>query len=422
LKIEDWKFSVWFELLKDFYRDLKANRLRAILTLIALTWGTVSVVLLLAFGEGLGHQMQAGMMNAGDRIMIVYGYQTGLTYEGLPKGRRIRLVEDDVDLLKRAIPQIAMASPQYRNNVTLTYGRYSTTTECEGVNASFEDMRRMYPVGGGRFLNDVDVAESRRTIFLGVKIAADIFGSANPMGKMLTVDGIPFTVVGIMQKKVQTAMNNGPDANRAIIPYTTFRTMYGNQYVNTVVIRPSDPSNQSLVKSEIYRVLGRKYHFDPDDDRALRMWDFIESEKIGQKVFLGIQIFLGSIGFLTLLIAGVGVANVMYVVVKERTKEIGIKLAIGARKRYILAQFIFEALSISLLGGGIGILFSWGIVSLMHTFPAEEGAMQFLGRPILSGSIMLLTSSILTAIGLAAGIFPARKAANVDPVESLRYE
>lgn len=413
---------MWFELLKDFYYDLKANRLRAILTLVALTWGTISVVLLLAFGEGLGHQMWAGMINAGNRIMIVYGYQTGMTFDGLPKGRRIRLVEEDIDLLQKAIPQIEMASPQYRNNVTLTYGRYSTTTECEGVNASFEDMRRMYPVGGGRFLNNVDVSKGRRTIFLGVKVAGDIFGTEKPVGKILMVDGIPFTVVGIMQKKVQTAMNNGPDTYRAIIPYTTFRTMYGNIYVNSLVVRPRDPSNQPLVKQEIFRVLGRKYHFNPDDDRALRMWDFIESEKIGEKVFLGIQIFLGSIGFLTLLIAGVGVANVMYVVVKERTKDIGIKLAIGARKSYILSQFIFEALLISLIGGGIGILFSWGIVSLTRTFPAEEGAMQFLGRPILSPSIMMLTSTILTAIGLAAGIFPARKAASVDPVESLRYE
>lgn len=413
---------MWFELLKDFYSDLKANRLRAMLTLIALTWGTVSVVLLLAFGEGLGHQMWSGMINAGNRIMIVYGYQTGMTFEGLPKGRRIRLVEDDAKLLEKAIPQIDMASPQYRKNVTLTYGKHTQTTECEGVNASFEDMRKMYPVAGGRFLNDVDVADSRRSLFLGVKIAEDVFGDVNPIGKVLTVDGVPFTVVGIMQKKVQTAMNNGPDTYRAIMPYTTFRTMYGNIYVNSIVVHPHDPSTQPLVKREIYRVLGRKYRFDANDDRAIRMWDFIESEKIGEKVFLGVQIFLGSIGFLTLLIAGVGVANVMYVVVKERTKEIGIKLAMGAKKRYILSQFMFEALSISLIGGAIGILFSWCVVSVVRTFPAEDGAMQFLGRPILSANIMMITSGILTAIGLAAGIFPARKAAGVDPVESLRYE
>jgi putative ABC transport system permease protein len=413
---------MWIELIKEFYHDLKANRLRATLTFIALMWGTISVVLLLAFGEGLGRQMWAGMNNAGNRIMIIYGFETGKTFEGLPKGRRIRLLEEDVAILQNAIPQIDMASPQYRNNVTLTVGRFSTTTECEGVNSDFEEMRRMYPLEGGRFLNSVDVAQHRRSIFLGVKIAEDIFGNEDPVGKILLVDGNPFTVVGIMQKKVQTAMNNGPDSRRAIIPYTTFRTMYGNKYVNSIVIRPLDPGSQPLIKQEVYRVLGRKYRFDPDDDRALRMWDFIESEKIGAKVFLGIQIFLGCIGFLTLLIAGVGVANVMYVVVKERTKEIGIKLAIGARKRYILSQFIFEALLISFIGGAMGILFSWGVVSLVRTLPADEGAMQFLGRPVLSGTIMTMTTAILATIGLAAGIFPARKAANVDPVESLRYE
>src|SRR3972149_379480 len=149
---------MWLELLKDFISDLKAHRTRAILTLAAITWGTVAVVLLLSFGEGLGTQMMNGLLNAGDRIMIVYGGETGITYEGLPKGRRIRLVEEDVDLLDRVVPAIDMISPQYRKNVTLTYGKHTVTTECEGVNPFFEEMRRMYPAGGGRVLDEGEVA------------------------------------------------------------------------------------------------------------------------------------------------------------------------------------------------------------------------------------------------------------------------
>jgi len=411
-----------FELFRDFISDLKVHRTRATLTLIAITWGTIAVVLLLSFGEGLGTQMLKGMMNAGNRIMIIYGGETSLIYQGLPKGRRIRLIEEDIDLISKTVTGIGMISPQYRRNVTLTYEKFSITTECEGVNPCFEEMRRMYPSGGGRFLNDVDVNRQRRVLVLGSVIAKDIFKEEDPIGKNVNLDGVPYTVVGLIQKKVQTAMNNGPDTRRAIIPYTTFRTTYGNKNVNTIVLQPSDPGRQEAVKSALFDVLGRKYRFDPKDERAIFIWDFIEAEKISQKVGLGVSIFLFSIGFLTLVIAGVGVANVMYVVVKERTKEIGIKLAVGARRSYILAQFIFESLLLSLSGGMIGILFCYTVVSVVWMIPAEGGAMQFVGRPVLSVSLIFITISILTAIGLTAGVFPARKAANVDPVESLRYE
>jgi putative ABC transport system permease protein len=413
---------MFFELFRDFITDLRAHRTRATLTLIAITWGTIAVVLLLSFGEGLGTQMLKGMMNAGNRIIILYGGETGMVYQGLPKGRKIRFVEEDVDLITKTVMGIGMISPQYRNNVTLTYGKFSITAECEGVNPCFEEMRRMYPSGGGRFLNDVDVGRQRRVLVLGTVIAKDIFKDEDPIGKGILLDGVPYTVVGLIQKKVQTAMNNGPDTRRAIIPYTTFRTSYGNKYVNSIVLQPNNPSQQEAVKSSLYDILGRKYRFDPKDERALFVWDFIEAEKISQKVGLGVSIFLFSIGFLTLVIAGVGVANVMYVVVKERTKEIGIKLAVGARRSYILAQFIFESLLLSLSGGAIGILFCYTVVSIVWMIPAEEGAMQFVGRPVLSFSLVLITVGILTAIGLAAGVFPARKAASVDPVESLRYE
>jgi putative ABC transport system permease protein len=366
--------------------------------------------------------MTNGLINAGSRIMILYGGETGMQFEGMPKGRKIRMVEEDAEMLRQAIPMIAMITPQYMNYVTLTYKQYSTNTACEGVDPNFEEMRRMFPAAGGRFLNPVDVAQQRRVLVLGARIAKEIFKDEDPIGKTILVDGLPFTMVGIIQDKIQTAMNNGPDSRRAIMPYSTFRTTYGPQRVNSLVVRPSDPDRQEELKKEIFRVLARKYHFDPADDRTLFIWDFIEAEKISNKIGFGVAIFLGSVGLLTLLIAGVGVANVMYVVVKERTLEIGIKMALGARRSYILSQFIFEALFIAFIGGSIGMLISWGVVSGVRLFPSNEGVMQFLGKPVLSASIMLMTTGILALIGLLAGFFPARRAASMDPVESLRYE
>ncbi len=413
---------MWIELLRDFIADLKAHRTRALLTLVAITWGTTAVVLLLAFGEGLSNQLMNGLMNAGNRIIILYGGETGKQWEGIPKGRKIRLVEEDAELLRRAIPLIAEISPTYMNNVELTYNKHTSNTTCEGVNPAFEEMRRMYPSAGGRFLNAADIDQQRRVLVLGTKIAKDMFGDEDPVGKTILVNSLPFSVVGIIQDKIQTSMNNGPDSYRAIMPYSTFRTMYGPRNVYSIVVNPVDPSKQELVKKEIYRVLSRKYNFDPEDDRTLFIWDFIEGEKMVGKITLGITIFLGSVGFLTLLIAGVGVANVMYVVVKERTREIGVKMALGAHRSYIMAQFIFEALLLAFLGGLIGLLLSWFVVGVFHMLPSDSGPMQFLGRPSLSGFIMVMTTGILGTIGLVAGFFPARRAASLDPVEALRYE
>ena len=223
-------------------------------------------------------------------------------------------------------------------------------------------------------------------------------------------------------KNSDAGISLDPDADRAIIPHSTFKNIYGYRNVGSILIRPNDPGQQEEIIASVKNILSSKYKFNPDDEQAMPMWDFIEMEEINKKVATGLEIFLFTVGFFTLMIAGVGVANIMFVVVKERTQEIGIKLAVGARKIHIVTQFIFESLFISFMGGFLGLAISSAIVFGVLAMNMTEGAGQFLGKPQISEMAVFITIGVLALIGLIAGIFPAIKAAKVDPVESLRYE
>jgi len=410
-------------LLSDFLHDLNVQKTRVFLTTFAIIWGTLSIVLLMAFGRGFKNRIVASMLNAGNQIIRVYGGQTSMKYQGLPEGRWIRFTREDADVLLQSIPQIQEVSPSYgRWGVRLKNGTRTASTYLEAVFPNFEFIRTMYPKPGGRFLNDMDIQEKRRVIFLGSVITEEIFGDEDPIGKELLLDGVPFTLVGVMQKKMQMGMSNGPDDRRAIIPFTTFESLYPHRYLRMITIRPNRLTDTELIKSELYRVLGRKLRFNHSDKEAIDMWDFITNIKEMEKVFTGIEIFMGIVGGLTLLVAGVGVANIMYVVVKERTREIGIKKAVGAKSRHIIIQFIFESLLIAILGGTIGIFLSWGIIKIFSMIPVQNQGIAYLGTPQISKVVLFTTTIILGTIGLIAGVFPARKAAKLDPVESLRYE
>jgi putative ABC transport system permease protein len=410
-------------LLAEFLGDLRTQKTRAFLTMFAVCWGTMSVVLLLAFGEGLKRAVVAGTVGAGSNMFRVFGGETSKGFEGLPRGRRIRLVEEDLALI-RTVPGVESVSPSYgRGGVQLESPGLRTTAYMEGVYPAFEELRSVHPASGGRFLNAHDEEQKRRVAFLGDSIAKRLFPGESAVGKTLRVDGVPFTVVGTMQPKMQTSMNNGPDSERLIIPASVFQALYGARTVNHLLVRPRDPRQVEEVKNGVYQVLGQRYKFDPADRRALGIWDMIEQERMTRLIGGGIQIFLGVVGALTLLVAGIGVANIMYVVVRERTREIGVRRALGARRRHIVAQFVFEALLIALLGGMVGLAVAAALVLGVDALPdSGNQAMQFLANPKLSWPIGLGTVGILAAIGLFAGVFPARRAAALDPVEALRYE
>ncbi len=409
-------------LVQEFIFDLKNQKTRVFLTVAAIVWGTMSVVLLLAFGFGLEKRLTDGQLNWADATVSVWHGETSEVFQGLPRGRTIRFTADDVKMIRENIPLVEKISPSYGRNMRLRNGDVRTTTHGEGVAPDFMWMRRMFPQAGGRFLNDADIIEQRRVVFLGDKIAATLFGEEDPVGKTIEIDDIPFIVIGVMVTKMQTSMSNGPDEERAIIPHTTFATVYNQRNLYNFLVRPSDRAKSKELIADIKRLLGRKYRFDPEDEYAIRVYDTIEWEEIGKKIWLGLNIFFGLVGSMTLIVAGVGVANIMYVVVRERTRELGIKRAVGAKRWHIMIQFVGESFLLTGGGGLLGIAISLGIVGLVGLVPVDSGPMKYMGHPIFSWPIAIAVVCILTLIALLAGIFPAKQAADVDPVMALHYE
>jgi len=407
-----------------FWADFRKQKKRASLTVAAIVWGTMSILLLLAFGQGLKEQLDKNRRGMGENIMVVWGGQTSVPYEGLPRGRRIRFLPEDVEIIKKSIPEVERIGAEYsRWGIDIVRGRTVLSEHVCGEYPTYEDMRAHYPQMGGRFINDTDMEQKRRVIFLGYELANKLFPEGNPVGKLVHVSGVPFTVVGAGQNKQQMGMYGGPDVNKASMPATTFHSMYGRKYLSNLVIQPKSDKLNTHVERRLYEVLGARLKFSPDDEQALSIWDTIEGRKEMAKMMLGMQIFMGIIGGMTLLIAGIGVANIMYVVIRERTKEIGIKMALGAKPGVIHRQFLIEALIICFSGGAIGIFISILITDLMSFIPRDpDSSMSWLGNPTISLPIGLITASILGGIGLIAGYFPARKASMLNPAQTLRYE
>ncbi|MBT5832829.1 MAG: ABC transporter permease, partial [Candidatus Latescibacteria bacterium] len=381
-------------------------------------WGTVAVVLLLAIGGGFHAASKKAMHGMGEHLVVIWLSRTTKAYEGMQPGRQITMKSSDVVEMGRALPEIGLYSPEpRRSGLSAQYDNHRVKVSVSGVTPGYGIMRNMIPEPGGRFFNDRDVKARRRVAFIGNKVKSKLFDEGDPIGQIILLDGRPFTVIGTLQEKTQTSDYGGRDAGKVVVPYTTYTAMWGDQNVRNIVVRPNPVNDSEPMKKAIYTYLSQKYRFDPTDEGALSIWDTVEMDRFTDWFFWGLQALLGLGGALTLCAGGIGVANVMFLIVRERTREIGLRMAVGARDWHILLQVMLEAGLIVALGGLGGLSFSFLVIWAIQAAPTPE----WLGQPQFSPLVSLITISVLAFVGLISGIFPARRAARLDPVKALEF-
>ncbi len=403
--------------LKDFFRTINTQRLRTFLTLFGIVWGTATLIILLAFGMGFRDQLELNMRGLGEKIVIVFGSQTTMAYEGYGIGRPIRLREADADALASQIPEISEIAPEYVTwQAEVRRGERRNSPQFTGIPVNYAEMRNIYAQEGGRWISQRDIDERRRVVFIGDHLKELLFGEKEAVGQEVLVNQTPFTVIGVMQPKSQDSSYGQRDRDRAFIPKSTFSTLFGTDLLNNIIYQVDDPANSEYVKGRIETILAQRHRFDPADTDAIMIWDTSDFWTFLNYFFLGFNIFMGVIGAVTLAVGGIGVANIMFVVVQERMKEIGIRRSVGAKRRTILSHFFGETFLLIGLGAAIGYLIGWGIVSAMQFIPIKD----FVGTPQFTPVVGLIAFVVLAVIGLAAGWMPAYRGSRLNIVECLR--
>ncbi|HCA79838.1 MAG TPA: ABC transporter permease [Bacteroidetes bacterium] len=403
-------------IVSEFLLDLRAQKLRAFLTMFGIVWGTVTIIVLIAFGVGFKKQMSVNMHGIGESIAIMFPGKTTKPWEGFGTGRPMSFVEEDTKLLASQIPGIKAISPEFGRRTPTRVGQNILTPLISGIHPIYADMRNIIPEPNGRFIDDIDLKDRKRVAVIGNKVKEFLFGQSDALGKIIYVGEVPFMVIGVMQKKTQSSSYNSRDQDRIFIPATTHSSIYGSIYLNNIIYQVYDPRQGEEVVAQVRQVMAKRYKFDPTDKDAVWIWDTTSFDKFIFYFFLGFNIFMGAIGSFTLGVAGIGVANIMFIVVQERIREIGVKRAVGAKRSNILFQFFMETFFIVGLGSAIGFLIAFGIITVLQYVPIKE----YVGTPEFSTEVAVATVTILCIIGLAAGLMPARKAANLDVVECLR--
>ncbi len=417
---------MFLEILRRAIDSLGRHHTRTLLTLCGISWGVACFVILFAYGDGFSRALQLGLSHFGNNVTIVWNGQTSLQAGGQRAGKRVQMELRDVEDVRAQCPLIARVSPEIFRIYPIKTANRVTTTGVRGVNHEYGLMRGHY-LAEGRRLSSEDVQYARRVAVLGHDLKHKLFSEAPALGEEIRINGLAFTVIGVLQKKVSMSNYFQPDDRCVFVPYTALGTLTSTRYLSVMVLQTVNPAFENQALAQFMQVMGRNHHFDPRDDRALGLQKWQTMQSIFSAIQIGMQVLLVVVGILTLSIGGVGLMNVMLVSVTERTREIGLLKALGARRRHIRLQFLLEALVIALIGGAAGYLLAELAAWLIGTIPfwstiLDDPTRQADIRLTFTWRAVLTAVATLGMVGVLAGLFPAIRASRLNPVQALHYE
>jgi len=411
------------DLLRDTIATLWAHKRRTLLTMFGIAWGIISITLMVAAGEGLGRGIQKQHENLGKDVMIVFSGRTSMQAGGTRSGRVIHWMEDDYKEVAREAPACKYVMPELGNNVKVHSAFNSGDIDTVGSLPPFTVIRSI-AAAQGRFYNDQDNEEGRRVAFLGSDTKKQLFAEREALGQTIELNGIPYTVIGVMKTKDQNSSYDGVDIRKIFIPFNSMKRDFPNKppavehSVDRILAAPWSLETHPDCVRQIRRTLGRMHNFDPRDEEAASIWDTVKGAQATRMIFVGMEVFMGAVGVATIFLGGLGVMNVMLVSVRERTREIGVRKALGATRESILRQFFLETVIVVEISGAVGLLLSYGFCALVDLLPMPP----FLDGLIASWKLAALTVSLLGFIAVVSALYPANQAASVDPIEALRFE
>ena len=414
------------EILIQAWDSLRRNLTRSMLTMMGIVWGIAAVTLLLSYGSGFRTLMVRTFQNFGKTVVVMFPGQTSEQVGGERAGKRIRLELPDLEAAQIESTLVRKVCPETIRRVPVTYIDRVVSANTRGVCPEYGTIRSQVPTEG-RWLSQEDSAERRRVVFLGGWLRQKLFSGRPALGETVSIQGVRFTVIGVMDKKMQFGNYHGPDDRSAFIPYTTAGDLWNTRYASYAIVEPVGPMFEEKAEAQFRAAIAKRQGFSPSDKRVLGGFGTSTMRPIIDGLTIGLQVLLMFIGALTLAIGGIGLMNILLVSVNERTREIGLRRALGARKLHIALQFLAEALALTIAGGIVGIVLSYAIVWWLPPIPmlgalfddtSGKGDLVMRIEPLT----VAISAVVLMLVGVVSGLAPAVRAARLDPAEALRTE